>query len=68
MKIPAAAANVLNAPLVPPTPQPVMPAVPLPPIATQCFMLSNMFDPNWLVFRHCHHHLLFDWLRRILWR
>lgn len=45
MKIPAAAANVLNAPLVPPAP-PVMPAVPLPPIATQCFMLSNMFDPN----------------------
>lgn len=45
MKIPAAAANVLNSSATA-LPAPASPAIPLPPIATQCFMLSNMFDPN----------------------
>ncbi|XP_046676659.1 RNA-binding protein 39 [Homalodisca vitripennis] len=41
MQIPAAAASALN---VSGMPLPVV-AQPTPPIATQCFMLSNMFDP-----------------------
>ncbi|KAK6631887.1 RNA-binding protein 39 [Polyplax serrata] len=40
MQIPPAAANALN--LANALPQAVQPA---PPIATQCFMLANMFDP-----------------------
>ena len=57
--IPEAAANALNLTpgqmqVVTPAQQPVAhptPAVPAtttnaPPIATQCFMLSNMFDPT----------------------
>ena len=44
MQIPPAAACVLNAPLVNP-----MNSVAAPPIATQCFMLSNLFDPTRLV-------------------
>lgn len=43
MQLPAAAASVLNAPLV--AAAPLAPVI-SPPIATQCFMLSNMFDPN----------------------
>ena len=46
-QIPQAAANALNMPPAP-APIPGMPAPPVqqaPPIATQCFMLSNMFDP-----------------------
>lgn len=44
LEIPPAAASALNitAPVVP-TPAP--PPQAAPPIATQCFMLSNMFDP-----------------------
>lgn len=44
MQVPAAAANALSMA----TGQPVIPQVQshsTPPIATQCFMLSNMFDP-----------------------
>ncbi|KAL1491192.1 hypothetical protein ABEB36_011829 [Hypothenemus hampei] len=44
MQVPAAAANALSLA----TGQPVVPQVQTnstPPIATQCFMLSNMFDP-----------------------
>ncbi|XP_054285242.1 RNA-binding protein 39 isoform X2 [Macrosteles quadrilineatus] len=41
MQIPPAAASALN---VSGMPLPVV-AQPTPPIATQCFMLSNMFDP-----------------------
>ncbi|CAG9771168.1 unnamed protein product [Ceutorhynchus assimilis] len=44
MQVPAAAANALSMA----TGQPVVPQVQTnstPPIATQCFMLSNMFDP-----------------------
>jgi len=50
MQIPAAAASVLNQshqpPPTTPTTQAAAAATPqsLPPIATQCFMLSNMFD------------------------
>jgi len=48
MQIPAAAASVLNQSHQPPVTTAPAPAVPtqqsLPPIATQCFMLSNMFD------------------------
>uniref|UniRef100_A0A0K8T8Z7 RRM domain-containing protein n=2 Tax=Lygus hesperus TaxID=30085 RepID=A0A0K8T8Z7_LYGHE len=40
MQIPAAAASALNMQ----TPSAVNPGI-APPIATQCFMLSNMFDP-----------------------
>lgn len=40
MQLPPAAANALN--LANALPQAVQPA---PPIATQCFMLANMFDP-----------------------
>ncbi|XP_060518654.1 RNA-binding protein 39 [Cylas formicarius] len=45
MQVPAAAANALSMA----TGQPVVPQVQTnttPPIATQCFMLSNMFDPS----------------------
>lgn len=44
MQVPQAAANALSMA----TGQPVVPQVPTnstPPIATQCFMLSNMFEP-----------------------
>ena len=49
MQIPAAAATVLNQThQPPPAAVPPAPAVSqqatMPPIATQCFMLSNMFD------------------------
>ena len=48
MQIPAAAATVLNqshqAPAATPPPPPVASQQSMPPIATQCFMLSNMFD------------------------
>ena len=50
MQIPAAAASVLNQshqpPPTTPTTQAAAAATPqsMPPIATQCFMLSNMFD------------------------
>ena len=50
MQIPAAAASVLNQTHQPPpaaaTPAPAATATQqsMPPIATQCFMLSNMFD------------------------
>ena len=40
MQLPAAAANALSIPQ----------SVAAPPIATQCFMLSNMFDPSKFVF------------------
>jgi RNA-binding protein 39 len=47
-QIPTAAASALNMPSIPNLPMP--PAAPAPtqapPIATQCFMLSNMFDPG----------------------
>uniref|UniRef100_A0A1B6D091 RRM domain-containing protein n=1 Tax=Clastoptera arizonana TaxID=38151 RepID=A0A1B6D091_9HEMI len=44
MQIPAAAASALNLNgVVPGLPLPV--TQPTPPIATQCFMLANMFDP-----------------------
>ena len=56
-QIPQAAATALNMPPAPAAPAPV-PGIPAaaaaapaaqqqqaPPIATQCFMLSNMFDP-----------------------
>lgn len=45
MQVPQAAANALSMA----TGQPVVPAVQTnttPPIATQCFMLSNMFEPS----------------------
>lgn len=45
MQVPQAAANALSMA----TGQPVVPTVQTnttPPIATQCFMLSNMFDPS----------------------
>jgi RNA-binding protein 39 len=44
LEIPPAAASALNiAPIIsPPQPQQQI----APPIATQCFMLSNMFDPQ----------------------
>lgn len=44
LQVPQAAANALSMA----TGQPVVPQIPTnstPPIATQCFMLSNMFDP-----------------------
>lgn len=45
MQIPAAAASALNLnAVVPGMPLPVV-SQPTPPIATQCFMLANMFDP-----------------------
>jgi len=47
MQIPAAAATVLNQSHQPPVASPPTPVVnqpTMPPIATQCFMLSNMFD------------------------
>jgi len=48
MQIPAAAANVLNQSHQPPPATTPTPAAAtqqsVPPIATQCFMLSNMFD------------------------
>lgn len=44
-EIPAAAANALNLNPVNSVPAPPA-AVVAPPIATQCFMLSNMFDPK----------------------
>jgi len=50
MQIPAAAASVLNQSHGPPattaaaTPTPSSTQQSMPPIATQCFMLSNMFD------------------------
>lgn len=47
MQIPAAAATVLNQQHQPPVttaPAPVVTQQSMPPIATQCFMLSNMFD------------------------
>lgn len=44
LEIPPAAANALNMAPVMSTPQP--PPQVAPPIATQCFMLSNMFDPQ----------------------
>jgi hypothetical protein len=44
LKVPEAAANALNmAGTTAMAPNP--PAANMPPIATQCFMLSNMFDP-----------------------
>ena len=44
-QIPTAAANALS--VQPNVVQPGVPAeVVAPPIATQCFMLSNMFDPH----------------------
>lgn len=46
MQLPAAAASVLNPSVV--TTASVASVI-SPPIATQCFMLSNMFDPNQLV-------------------
>jgi RNA-binding protein 23/39 len=53
MTIPAAAASALNAtsqqPLITAA-QAAMAQATAPPIATQCFMLSNMFDPNQYVF------------------
>lgn len=49
MQIPAAAASALNAtsqqPLITAA-QAAMAQATAPPIATQCFMLSNMFDPT----------------------
>jgi len=49
MTIPAAAASALNAtsqqPLITAA-QAAMAQATAPPIATQCFMLSNMFDPT----------------------
>ncbi|XP_065202987.1 RNA-binding protein 39-like isoform X2 [Planococcus citri] len=42
MQIPAAAASALN---LNPQPAPVIQQT-APPIATQCFLLANMFDPN----------------------
>ena len=49
-QIPQAAANALNMPAPVPGAMPGMNTAPAvqtaPPIATQCFMLSNMFDPN----------------------
>ncbi|XP_046735515.1 RNA-binding protein 39 isoform X3 [Diprion similis] len=44
LEIPPAAANALNMAPVIAAPQP--PPQAAPPIATQCFMLSNMFDPQ----------------------
>lgn len=43
LQLPAAAANALHMPAQPQQ-------QPAPPIATQCFLLSNMFDPSTLVF------------------
>ncbi|GAB0092838.1 RNA-binding protein 39 [Sergentomyia squamirostris] len=43
LAVPQAAANALLA--TAPQPAPIQPPTPTPPIATQCFMLSNMFDP-----------------------
>lgn len=42
LQLPAAAANALHMPAQPQQ-------QPAPPIATQCFLLSNMFDPSTLV-------------------
>ena len=39
LQLPAAAANALQLPQA-------QAATPAPPIATQCFLLSNMFDPT----------------------
>lgn len=44
LEIPTATANALNMNANMPNPQP--PPQAAPPIATQCFMLSNMFDPQ----------------------
>ncbi|XP_057327542.1 RNA-binding protein 39 isoform X2 [Microplitis mediator] len=44
LEIPPAAANALNMAPALTAPQPAQ--QPAPPIATQCFMLSNMFDPQ----------------------
>ncbi|KAH0563971.1 RNA-binding protein 39 [Cotesia glomerata] len=44
LEIPPAAANALNMAPTLAAPQPAQ--QPAPPIATQCFMLSNMFDPQ----------------------
>ncbi|CAL1684970.1 unnamed protein product [Lasius platythorax] len=44
LEIPPAAANALN--MAPVMTQPQPPPQAAPPIATQCFMLSNMFDPQ----------------------
>ncbi|KAK2175508.1 hypothetical protein NP493_727g01036 [Ridgeia piscesae] len=46
-QIPPVAASALNMPNAPPggVPAPATPII-APPIATQCFMLSNMFDPT----------------------
>jgi len=47
MQIPAAAASVLNQSHQPPVTTAAGPAVApqsVPPITTQCFMLTNMFD------------------------
>lgn len=48
MQLPSSAQQILNMsqqpqPMVQPQQQPAAAAA--PPIATQCFMLSNMFDP-----------------------
>ena len=59
MQIPAAAASVLNQTHQPPatnTPAPAAAQPTMPPITTQCFMLSNMFDAKTrlvLVFSGC---------------
>lgn len=44
LELPQAAANALN--MAPATTVPQPPPQAAPPIATQCFMLSNMFDPS----------------------
>lgn len=44
LEIPPAAANALN--MAPVIAAPQQPPQAAPPIATQCFMLSNMFDPQ----------------------
>lgn len=43
LAVPQAAANALLA--TAPQPAPIIQQQPAPPIATQCFLLSNMFDP-----------------------
>lgn len=44
LEIPAATATALN--IAPTIPNSQSPSSSAPPIATQCFMLSNMFDPQ----------------------
>lgn len=44
LAVPRAAADALLA--TAPQPAPQQPVAPSPPIATQCFLLSNMFDPT----------------------